>query len=547
MSDQSTDDRVSALVPLRDGGELRVDAEGVRVRETLYALEQIQDARQVSPDPETIGLRVQGVGLVSLVPARAGDAAVALGAIYRLRPDLRPAGWELLQSAGTPAEPPTGQPIPGASPGQAGLPPPVGFAPPPYGYAPPPYGYWPPEYGPPPGYPPAPWYHPGPYVGAPPFPGYAIVPGTPVQRGGLGPWPQSIGDVLGTIFRLYFENIRRFLLLGLALASWPALLGGLLIVGEILYFGLDPRQGLFQILTNFARSIPAPGQNPVGVPTTPFNPPALTPGFLALIAVGGLVFLILALVLGAWQAAAFGIAARESVAGRPVRVGAAIGEGLRRMPSALGALLLQVAIYFGLSLALGIIVSALGVGLGLAFASSNGSANAAVALLTLLGLPLGELLVYAAVIYFVVRLGMAPYIAGADHLSPVAAVGRSWSVTRGNWWRAFVPLLVIYLVVNLISSFIVTPLMFISLAAMALVGLPLEAVLTQALIALTLIVIYYDLRLRQEGFVPLAAQLGLAGFAPPATSTGAAGATGPGAASADEPSPPVEPNQPDHP
>jgi hypothetical protein len=330
--------------------------------------------------------------------------------------------------------------------------------------------------------------------------------------------------VLGTTFRLYFENFRSFLLLGLALAGWPALLAGLLIVGEISYFGLDPRQGLFQILTNFTRSIPAPGQNPVGVPTTPFNPPALTPGFLALIAVGGLVFFILALVLGAWQAAAFGIAARETVAGRPVRVGAAIGEGLRRMPSALGALLLQVAIYFGLSIALGIIVSALGVGLGLALASSNGSANAAVALLTLLGVPLGELLFYVALIYFVVRLGMAPYIAGADHLSPVAAVGRSWSVTRGNWWRTFVPLLVIYLVVYLISSFIVTPLMFISLAAMALVGLPLEAVLTQALFALTLIVIYYDLRLRQEGLLPLAAQLGLAGFAPP-----------------------VKPDQPDHP
>lgn len=550
MSEQNTGDRASAAVPLRDGGELRVDAEGVRVRETRYGLEQIQDARQVSPDPETIGLRVQGIGLVSLVPARAGDAAVALDAVYRLRPDLRPAGWAPIQSAGMPVEPPLGQLTPSALQGQPGSLPPAGFAPSPYGalpgYVPPP-NYWPPAYGPPLGYTLPPGYPPGPYAGPPLFPGYAIVPGTPVRRGGLGPWPQSIGDVLGTTFRLYLENFGRFLLLGLALATWPSLLAGLMVVGELSYFGLDPRQGLFQILANFVKSLPAPGQNPTGVPTTPFNPPTPTPGFLALVVVGGLVYLIVALVLGAWQAAAFGIAARESVVGRPMRVGAAIGEGLRRVPSTVGVFLVLLAIYVGLAIAWGIILSAIGVGLGAIFASNNGSADAALALLTLLAVPLGEFLFYMTVFYFAVRLGMAPYIAGADHLSPGAAIGRSWTVTRGNWWRTFVPLLVIYLVVYLLSSVIVTPLMFVSLAAMALVGLPLEAVLTGPLLALALIVIYYDLRLRQEGFVPLAAQLGLAGFAPPATGAGPARVPGSGAASAQMPSPPVGPAPPDHP
>jgi hypothetical protein len=552
MSEQNTGDSASAAVPLRDGGELRVDAEGVSVRETRYRLEQIQDARQVSPDPETIGLRVQGIGLVSIVPARAGDAGVALDALYRLRPDLRPAGWVPLQSAGMPEESPMGQPNPIAGQGQPGSLPPASFgpppgyppppyaAPPPYGYPPPP-SYWPPAYGPSPGYTPPPWYPSGPYAGPPLFPGYAIVPGTKVRRGGLGPWPQSIGDVLGTIFRLYFENFWRFLLLGLALAALPSLLAGLLVVGELAFFGLDPRQGLFQILANLEKSLPGPGQTPSGVPITPFNPPTLTPELVALIAVGGFVYVIVALVLSAWQAAAFGIAARESVAGRPVRIGAAIGEGLRRLLSALGALLLLLAIFVGLAVALGIILTALEVGLVLVFASSNGSANATLALLTLLTAPLGELLIYVIVIYFAVRLGMAPYIAGADHLSPGAAIGRSWSVTRGNWWRTFVPLLVIYLVVYLVSSFIVTPLMFVSLGAMALVGIPLETVLTGPLLALALIVMYYDLRLRLEGFVPLAAQLDLEGFAPPATGTGEAGAPGSGAAAQDMSPPPVGP------
>jgi hypothetical protein len=551
MSDQNTGDRASAAVLLRDGGELRVDAEGVHVRETRYGLEQIQDARLVSPDPETIGLRVEGVGLVSLVPARAGDAAVALDALYRMRPGLRPAGWAPPQSAGTPAEPPPGQPTP--TPGQPPVPPPLGFAPLPYsappGYAPPPT-YWPPAYGPPLGYTPPPGYAPWPYAGAPLFPGYAVLPGKVARRGGLGPWPQSIGDVLGTIFRLYFENFWRFLLLGLALASWPALLAGLLVVGALAYFGLNPLQGLFQIMENFLQSVNSIAQNPAGVPTTPFNFPTPTPGFLALIAAGGLVYLILALVLNAWQSAAFGVAARESVAGRPVRVGAAVGEGLRRMPPALGAYLVLEAIIFGLYIVWVIIFIALQVGLvALLTSSSNGSADTALALLTLLGVPLGELLLYAAVMYFTVRLGMAPYIAGADHLSPGAAIGRSWSVTRGNWWRTFTPLLVISLVVSFASNIIVTPLMFVSLAGMALVGLPLEAVLTGPLVALTLIVMYYDLRLRREGFVPVAAQLGLAGFAPPSTGTGAPAAPVPveGGASAQMPSPPVGPAPPDQP
>jgi hypothetical protein len=531
MSDQNTSDRARVVVPLRDGGELRVDAEGVQVSETRYSLEQIQDARQVSPDPETIGLRVQGTGLVSLVPARVGDAAVVLDAIYRLRPDLRPVGWAPLQGPGTPAEPPLGQTTPSGSPGQPGSPPQVSFAPPPYGvlpgYAPPP-SYWPPAYGPPPGYTPLPGYPPGPYVGAPQFPGYAIVPGTPVQRGGLGPWPQGIGDVLSTIFRLFFENFWRFLLLGLALATWPAMLGGLLIMGALAYFGINPLDGLFQILTNFLNSVNSLARNPTGAPTAPFNFPTPTPGFVALIVAGGLVYLIIALVLSAWQAAAFGIAARESVAGRPVRVGAAVGEGLRRLPSALGAYLVLEAIIVGLYIVWVIIFAVLQIGLVAVFASSsNGSADAGVTLIILLGVPIGELLLYVAVIYFAVRLGMAPYIAGADHLSPGAAIARSWSVTRRSWWRTFTPLLVIYLVVNLVSNIIVTPLMFVSLAGMALVGLPLEAALTGPLLGLALIVVYYDLRLRQEGFVPLAAQLRLTGFAPP--NTGAAGGPGSGA------------------
>jgi hypothetical protein len=75
------------------------------------------------------------------------------------------------------------------------------------------------------------------------------------------------------------------------------------------------------------------------------------------------------------------------------------------LPSALGALLVLLALSLGLSVALGIILTALELGLGAVFASSNGSGDVTLALLTLLAVPLGDFLLYVAVIYFAVRLG----------------------------------------------------------------------------------------------------------------------------------------------
>ncbi|HST88666.1 MAG TPA: hypothetical protein VLJ14_09825, partial [Ktedonobacterales bacterium] len=81
-------------IALRDGTVLRVEAVGVRLGDRLYELARIQDARQVAPDPETFALRVAGSGLVEFQPAHVGDGAVALEELFRLRPDLRPAGFE---------------------------------------------------------------------------------------------------------------------------------------------------------------------------------------------------------------------------------------------------------------------------------------------------------------------------------------------------------------------------------------------------------------------------------------------------------------------
>src|SRR5689334_7400014 len=116
MSDGTT---YLVALPLRNGAEARVTPEGVHVGDAFYALASIQDARQVAPEPETVALRVAGTGLVEFQPARAGDGAVALEALFRLRPELRPAGFAPVLPADLPPLPAPHVPLPPLPSGQA--------------------------------------------------------------------------------------------------------------------------------------------------------------------------------------------------------------------------------------------------------------------------------------------------------------------------------------------------------------------------------------------------------------------------------------------
>src|SRR5689334_5169624 len=131
-------------IALRDGAILRVEAAGVRLGDRLYELGRIQDARQVAPDPETFALRVGGSGLVEFQPARAGDGALALDALFRLRPDLRPAGFEPPRAPAAGMFPPAVPPYGPAPLGGYPPPPPAGYGmPPAQGF--PPYPPYPPS------------------------------------------------------------------------------------------------------------------------------------------------------------------------------------------------------------------------------------------------------------------------------------------------------------------------------------------------------------------------------------------------------------------
>jgi hypothetical protein len=347
-----------------------------------------------------------------------------------------------------------------------------------------------------------------------------------VRRAGIGPWPQRITDLISTIFRLYGQNIVKLGLLSLVVAGIPAILVGAPVVLYLYLLGFDVTQGYFQNLLpggGFLRNLVGNNLNgyPPAVPGSsplPFRFLSITPDQWLLIAVGVVVGAILLLLLSAWQIGALAIAARDCTLGRPVSIGAALRGGLRRLLPVLGTMVLVGLIVVALFVLLEVVIVAMiGVMFGiLAYTQARGGTpNAGVILLAVFGGVLLYFVFLALYVYVLVRLGMAPYIAAADTVSPGRAFGRSWSLVRGNWWRTFTPLLVLYFAVSFASGLLTTPGEFAPIFVLFLILTPLVTALVAPLWALAYVVIYYDLRLRREGYLPLAGDLGLPTDFPP--------------------------------
>jgi hypothetical protein len=428
-------------IPLRDGAELRVGPEGVRMGDQVFSLHALHDARLVSPEPETIALRLTDERLVEYQPARPGDAAIALEAIYRLRPDLRPAGFAPVLSL-----PPTFPP-----------PQPTPFAPP---------GFYPTPAAPPLGY--APYFAPNPN---------ALQPE-------LTPIPRTFGQLLDAIFQLYFKHWTKWLALALCVGIWPGLLAGTALVVGLALVGLDPSGGYLSLILSPSSGVTTPTLNPLL-------------GQNQLMLVGLLAgSLILLLFFVPWQVATLGIAAREAVVGRPIKVGVALSGGLRRLLPVLGVYVLEVLL-FGVVVG---VVTVAAVLLTFATGSTLDRSSSSVATLSAAAvLGILALVMYVGIVYLGVRLALAPYAAATRRIGPARALGTSWRLTRGNFWRTLGVLFIVGLVISTLSNS-VSVVQLVSIPAAFLVLLPLVLGLTMPLSTLAAVVVLYDLRLRREGY-----------------------------------------------
>ncbi len=467
-------------IPLRDGSELRVTPEGVRAGDRLYELGRIQDARQVAPDPVTLALRVAGAGMVEFQPVQPSDGMLVLEAIFRLRPELRPAGFEPAQAAlpGFPPLPSGVAPYPPGA-GYPAYPPQLPY--PPQGYAPP--GYAPPAgtrspYGPPRG--PAVW-----------------APGPNRTQGELTPYPRSTGETLSAIFQLYGKHFRTWLALGLWVVLPQALLIGALNIAQDVLSGTNPFAPLPS--STGTASSPLLGSNActLQVPTISGHDLAVMGGFTG-------ASLVLSALFGAWQTGAFAHAGREAVLGQRVPVGASVRSATRRFVPVLVASLLALICKL-----IWIVPGA--VLLGLALIDLNGAnlcdsqalvtTHPTAAALDAIGF---MLLIAGALItvLFAVRLAVAPYVAATESVGPIRALRRSWQLSSGSWWRMFAVMLVMVLTVG-VFSLVIVALSSVLPAAELLVANPLTQLLASPLLELTYVVILFDLRLRREGYASL--------------------------------------------
>ena len=123
---------------------------------------------------------------------------------------------------------------------------------------------------------------------------------------------------------------------------------------------------------------------------------------------------------------------------------------------------------------------------------------------------LGLLALIIPSIWLAVKLSMVFPAVVFERTGPFAGIGRSWSLTGGNWWRVFGTLLIVFLitfVLQLVLGGVAGGLLAAadnvsSLTAaivLTLVNL-LALALTYPLWASVTSVVYYDLRVRNEGF-----------------------------------------------
>ena len=122
----------------------------------------------------------------------------------------------------------------------------------------------------------------------------------------------------------------------------------------------------------------------------------------------------------------------------------------------------------------------------------------------------GFILLILPGIWLSVKLCMAFPAVIFERANPFAAIGRSWKLTRKNWWRVFGTLFVVFLIA-LVVNFALTAVLGIvaggsdtisevAYAVLATIITLFTYMLTYPLWASVMTVIYYDLRVRNEGF-----------------------------------------------
>lgn len=305
--------------------------------------------------------------------------------------------------------------------------------------------------------------------------------------------PMTIGDLLDAAFRLYRSHFVTFIGIA-ALLQVP-----MLIVQALAQYLLAGR-ALIDI-ARFSSSPPvvAPGQNPLSV-----LPVA---SFVTLYAVSLLLGLVQYLVVYNLITGALSKAISQSYMGQTISILGSYAIGWRRFFSLVAASLVP---YLASLL---LLVPVIGI-IAAVFVSATGSAEPSVPLAIVLVLGMIGLIVAISIGIFVVyvRFLLTTQAIVLEDLGPLHALGRSWNLTRGSFWRTLGLIIlmgiVVYIVAGIPASGVSLALQLTARNVDAIVrGQIITLILSQIGLILALplqfavyTLLYYDIRIRREGY-----------------------------------------------
>ena len=292
--------------------------------------------------------------------------------------------------------------------------------------------------------------------------------------------PMNIGDLLDGAFTLYRKNF--VTLVGIvAVATLPVLV--IQLVAGLLLLPLEP------LLTR---------------PTTS-SIPGFTPPEVGSLLLGGSLFLggsLLGALASIFETGALAIFISEHYLGRQLNIQSAYAYALRRWTALLGMSLFLFFVYAALFL---VVFIPFGLLLFATAASRSGDVLGMVAIcVPCILLPVSVL----AFFVLSVRWQFAPQAIVIENRRPLDGLRRSWNLITGSFWRVAGINLVLTILVTIISlsaSFslnfaaalvpsviLVNVLNTLVTSALRMIVLPLQFA--------TLTLLYYDLRVRKEGF-----------------------------------------------
>jgi Membrane domain of glycerophosphoryl diester phosphodiesterase len=292
----------------------------------------------------------------------------------------------------------------------------------------------------------------------------------------------SVGDILDQSFTIYRRNF--VTLVGIVAVVHVPLLVLQIAAGLLIGSQFFNRLGA----SNFTQTQTAATLGGVGL------------GLLAAIAAG---------IASVFETGALSVVVSERMLGNSVTIRQAYGRALSRWP----ALLSMIAVVGGASLILWVLlfVPLFLLILAGALSDTNPAAGAAGAVLVVLfvclfcaALPVLAVLYYA--VY--VRLIFAPQTIVLERLGGLDGLRRSWKLVEGSFWRVLGINFVLSILVGLIGQGPVYVITFIanlqpSPELAVIVNATAQSVLNVVVLPLqfaALTLVYYDLRIRKEGF-----------------------------------------------